>query len=140
MKILDGKNIANDIFDEIKIEVSQLYTSKGQKPHLVAILVGNNGASQTYVNAKDRRKYTEEHYLKSSDEMYKIFEDLPEALENNANFPLRISYRPKNSTPVLPNIPTNKVKNVNDLLAEESLGGLKEKLVEYVFPISEWFE
>ena len=52
MKILDGKNIANDIFDEIKIEVSQLYTSKGQKPHLVAILVGNNGASQTYVNAK----------------------------------------------------------------------------------------
>ena len=52
MKILDGKNIANDIFDEIKIEVSQLYSSKGQKPHLVAILVGNNGASQTYVNAK----------------------------------------------------------------------------------------
>ena len=52
MKILDGKNIANDIFDEIKIEVSQLYTSKGKKPHLVAILVGNNGASQTYVNAK----------------------------------------------------------------------------------------
>ena len=92
---------------------------------------------KTYVNAKDRRKYTEEHYLKSSDEMYKIFEDLPEALENNANFPLRISYRPKNSTPVLPNIPTNKVKNVNDLLAEESLGGLKEKLVEYVFPISD---
>ena len=28
-------------------------------------------------------------------------------------------------------------KNVNDLLAEESLGGLKEKLVEYVFPISD---
>ncbi len=52
MKILDGKNIANDIFDEIKIEVSQLYKSKGKKPHLVAILVGNNGASQTYVNAK----------------------------------------------------------------------------------------
>tara|TARA_B100001778_G_C18595382_1_gene634411 strand:+ start:969 stop:1847 length:879 start_codon:yes stop_codon:yes gene_type:complete len=52
MKILDGKNIANDIFDEIKIEVSQLYKSKGKKPHLAAILVGNNGASQTYVNAK----------------------------------------------------------------------------------------
>jgi len=52
MKILDGKNIANDIFDEIKIEVSQLYKSKVKKPHLVAILVGNNGASQTYVNAK----------------------------------------------------------------------------------------
>ena len=52
MKILDGKNIANDIFDEIKIEVSQLYKSKFKKPHLVAILVGNNGASQTYVNAK----------------------------------------------------------------------------------------
>tara|TARA_B100001115_G_C15833710_1_gene416553 strand:- start:1120 stop:1998 length:879 start_codon:yes stop_codon:yes gene_type:complete len=52
MKILDGKNIANDIFEEIKIEVSQLYKSKNKKPHLVAILVGNNGASQTYVHAK----------------------------------------------------------------------------------------
>ena len=50
---------------------------------------------KTYVNVKDRRKYSNEHYLKTSEEMYQLFKDLPEALENNINFPLRISYRPK---------------------------------------------
>jgi len=89
---------------------------------------------KTYVNVKDRRKYTNEHYLKTSEEMCKLFQDLPEALENNINFPLRISYRPRNSSPVLPNIQTNKIKNVDDLLIKETEEGLKEKLNEYVFP------
>ena len=46
--------------------------------------------------------------------MYELFKDLPEALENNENFPYRISYRPKNSLPILPNIQTNKTKNIDD--------------------------
>ncbi len=91
---------------------------------------------KTYVNVKDRRKYTDTHYLKTSDEMYQLFNDLPEALENNANFPFRVSYRPKNSLPVLPNIQTSKVKNVDDLLFKDSFEGLKEKLKEYVIPYS----
>ena len=66
--------------------------------------------------------------------MCKLFQDLPEALENNINFPLRISYRPRNSSPVLPDIQTNKIKNVDDLLIKETEEGLKEKLDEYVFP------
>jgi len=89
---------------------------------------------KTYVNVKDRRKYTNAHYLKTSEEMHQLFQDLPEALENNINFSLRISYRPRNSSPVLPNIQTNKIKNVDDLLIKESEEGLKEKLDEYVFP------
>ena len=89
---------------------------------------------KTYVNVKDRRKYTNTHYLKTPEEMCKLFQDLPEALENNINFPLRISYRPRNSSPVLPNIQTDKIKNVDDLLIKESTEGLKEKLNEYVFP------
>ncbi len=91
---------------------------------------------KTYVNVNDRRKYTDRHYLKTSEEMYQLFHDLPEALENNVNFPLRISYRPKNSLPVLPNIQTSKVKSVDDLLIKDSAEGLKEKLDEYVFPNS----
>jgi len=63
---------------------------------------------KTYVNSTDRRKYTDQHYLKNSDEMYQLFHDLPDALENNANLPYRISFRPKNSPPILPNIQTNK--------------------------------
>ena len=89
---------------------------------------------KTYVNAKDRKKYTNEHYLKTSEEMYQLFNDLPDALENNVNFPFRISYRPKNSLPVLPNIQTSKAEDVNELLNKDSSEGLKEKLNAYVFP------
>jgi len=89
---------------------------------------------KTYVNVNDRRKYSNEHYLKTPEQMHNLFHDLPDALKNNENFPLRISYRPRNSSPVLPNIQTNKIKNVDDLLIKETEGGLKEKLDEYVFP------
>ena len=89
---------------------------------------------KTYVNSKDRKKYTDAHYLKTSEEMHKLFYDLPEALKNNINFPMRISYRPKNSYPVLPNIQTQKNKNIDDLLIKEATDGLNEKLNEFVFP------
>ena len=52
MIILDGKKVSNDIKNEIAAHV-QAMVSKGEKvPHLAAILVGNDGASMTYVNAK----------------------------------------------------------------------------------------
>jgi methylenetetrahydrofolate dehydrogenase (NADP+) / methenyltetrahydrofolate cyclohydrolase len=52
MILLDGKATSNQIKAEIAIEVQEL-TKKGIKaPHLAAILVGSNGASLTYVNAK----------------------------------------------------------------------------------------
>ena len=89
---------------------------------------------KTYVNVKDRRKYSDEHYLKTAEEMYKLFHDLPDAVKNNANFPFRISYRPKNSVPVLPNIQGSKVESVDNVLIKDSTEGLKEKLNEYVFP------
>jgi len=91
---------------------------------------------KTYVNVKDRRKYSKQHYLKNSEEMYELFKDLPDALKNNENFHLRISYRPKNSAPILPNIQKTDSKNVDEVLKEESTLGLKEKLKEYVFPES----
>jgi methylenetetrahydrofolate dehydrogenase (NADP+) / methenyltetrahydrofolate cyclohydrolase len=52
MILLDGKKTANDIAKEIAIEVSSLLCNGGKKPHLAAILVGGDGASETYVNAK----------------------------------------------------------------------------------------
>ena len=52
MTILDGKKTSNDIKEEIAVEVSQIISSGGKKPHLAAILIGNDGASETYVNAK----------------------------------------------------------------------------------------
>ncbi|MBT6013515.1 MAG: bifunctional 5,10-methylene-tetrahydrofolate dehydrogenase/5,10-methylene-tetrahydrofolate cyclohydrolase [Flavobacteriales bacterium] len=52
MIILDGKNTANDIKEEIALEVTSIVSSGGKVPHLSAILVGTDGASETYVNAK----------------------------------------------------------------------------------------
>jgi methylenetetrahydrofolate dehydrogenase (NADP+)/methenyltetrahydrofolate cyclohydrolase len=52
MQLLDGKKIAAEIKAEIAEEVKQL-KSRGKKiPHLAAILVGDDGASQTYVASK----------------------------------------------------------------------------------------
>jgi len=52
MQILDGKKTSLAIQEELTKKV-KLLTSKGKKPpHLAAILVGDNGASRTYVNAK----------------------------------------------------------------------------------------
>ena len=52
MTILDGKKVSNDIKNEIAEHVDSMI-SKGEKvPHLAAILVGSDGASMTYVNAK----------------------------------------------------------------------------------------
>ena len=52
MILLDGKKTSSDIKDEITQEVSQLKKEGKKIPHLAAIIVGNNGASRTYVGAK----------------------------------------------------------------------------------------
>lgn len=52
MTILDGRKTSNDIKDEIAKDVEKLISQSKKTPHLAAILVGNDGASMTYVNAK----------------------------------------------------------------------------------------
>jgi len=52
MQILDGKKAAQSIKDQIKLDTAQLSVEGKKLPHLVAVLVGKNGASETYVAAK----------------------------------------------------------------------------------------
>jgi methylenetetrahydrofolate dehydrogenase (NADP+)/methenyltetrahydrofolate cyclohydrolase len=52
MILLNGKKTAADIKEEIALEVRELKDNGHKTPHLAAIIVGNNGASITYVNAK----------------------------------------------------------------------------------------
>ena len=52
MQILNGKDASQAIKDSLKLEVAQLAARGKQVPHLVAVLVGNNGASETYVASK----------------------------------------------------------------------------------------
>ncbi len=91
--------------------------------HDALICIGN----KTYVNEKSRIKFSENHYFKTNLEMSELFADLPEALENNYNFPLRCNFRPLFSNPVLPNISSQKDGNAEDILKKDSLNGLKLK-------------
>ncbi|SKB55307.1 methylenetetrahydrofolate dehydrogenase (NADP+) / methenyltetrahydrofolate cyclohydrolase [Parapedobacter luteus] len=54
MKLLDGKLVSAKIKEGIKQEAAAFLASTGRKPHLVAVLVGNDGASETYVASKMR--------------------------------------------------------------------------------------
>lgn len=52
MKLLDGKTTAQAIKDELAEKVKEIKALGGKTPHLAAVLVGEDGASKTYVNAK----------------------------------------------------------------------------------------
>ena len=52
MQFLDGLKLSKEIKEEVKLDVDQLHDQGKKVPHLAAILVGSNGASQTYVNSK----------------------------------------------------------------------------------------
>lgn len=52
MQILDGKLVSQATKDELKIKVAQLVVEGKKIPHLAAVLVGKNGASETYVGSK----------------------------------------------------------------------------------------
>jgi DNA polymerase-3 subunit alpha len=88
--------------------------------HDALICIGN----KTYVNEKNRIHLSDQHFLKNNSEMTELFKDLPEALENNYNFPLRCNFRPLFSNPILPNISSEKGGNADDVLKKESLNGL----------------
>ena len=52
MQILNGKEASQAIRDSLKLEMAQIAVQGKQIPHLAAVLVGNNGASETYVASK----------------------------------------------------------------------------------------
>ena len=52
MKLLDGKLASQAIKDDLKRKVENLASQGNKIPHLAAVLIGNNGASETYVTSK----------------------------------------------------------------------------------------
>lgn len=52
MQLLDGKFVSEKLKQEIAAEAAGVLATTGRKPHLVAILVGNDGGSETYVASK----------------------------------------------------------------------------------------
>ncbi len=54
MKLIDGKKTSQEIKKEIATEVAKMIDNEDRSPHLVAILVGDDPASQTYVKNKEK--------------------------------------------------------------------------------------
>jgi DNA polymerase-3 subunit alpha len=102
-------------------------TKDMHEAHDALICIGN----KTYVDEKNRIKYSPNHYLKNDSEMRDLFSDLPEALENNYNFAYRSSFRPLFSKPILPNISSSDEGNASDIIRKNSLDGLKEKFNKF---------
>ena len=85
-----------------------------------------------HIDDRNRIKFSNLHYLRPSNELIDLYKDIPEALENNFNFPLRFNFKPKKSKPILPSI---KIKNssINQELLEQAKSGLNNKLENYIF-------
>lgn len=73
MQILNGKEASQAIKDSLKLEMAQMAVNGRPVPHLAAVLVGNNGASETYVASKV--KACQEVGFKST--LYRLEEDIP---------------------------------------------------------------
>ena len=80
MQLIDGKKIASEIKAEIALEVEEMKALGHKTPHLAAVFVGHDGASETYVAGKV--KSCEEVGFKST--LIRYEDDVAEAvlLEN----------------------------------------------------------
>ena len=121
-------NLSNKYMIPIIASHEVFYIDKSMHTaHEALICIGN----KTYLNEKNRISYSNQHYMKSNEEIIKMFEDLPEALENNFRLSYRCNYRPISSDPILPNISSNNEASADKKLIEDSLAGLKDKFEKY---------
>ena len=87
---------------------------------------------KNFVENINRFKYSNQHFLKKNEDLVQLFNDIPEALENNYNFPYRFNFKPKKSAPVLPTIQTKKNISVDQELLLQANEGLKNRLENFV--------
>jgi DNA polymerase-3 subunit alpha len=88
---------------------------------------------KNFIDENNRKKYTNQHYLKNDDELHKLFKDLPEALENNYHFPYRFNFKPKNSAPVLPTLKIQNNLTLDKELENQARKGLANRLENFIY-------
>ena len=130
-------NLSNELNLPIIASQEVFYIEKDMhEAHDALMCIGQ----KTYLNDKNRIKFSNQHYLKPSDEMNILFADLPEALENNYNLPYRCNFRPLTSKPILPDIASNKEKSSNDVLIKDAFEGLDRKFKDKIIENKEKYE
>ena len=87
---------------------------------------------KSFVDDKNRLKYSNQHYFKSQEELETLYSDIPEALENNYNFHLRFSFKPKKSKPILPSISSKGGGSPEEELSKLANNGLENRLENFI--------
>ena len=88
-------------------------------------------AEKKTINQDNRKKSNPNIYFKSSQQMKKLFIDLPESLENTYLIALKCSYAPVEETPKLPKFTTSNNISEDKELNIRSHRGLKDRLKQY---------
>ena len=102
--------------------------SNMSEAHDALICIGE----KQFIDDPNRFRYSNQHYFKESDEIKKLYKDIPEALENNYNFPLRFNYKPKKSKPILPSILNEKKISPDNELLDQAKKGLENRLEKFI--------
>jgi len=87
---------------------------------------------KNFVDDPNRLKFSDQHFVKKNEDIVTLFSDIPEALENNYNFPYRFNFKPKKSAPVLPTIKTEENVTVEEELLSQTKKGLENRLENYI--------
>jgi DNA polymerase III subunit alpha len=135
------QELGEESFEKFIIELSVKYqipliatqevfylTKDMHEAHDALVCIGQ----KNFVSDTNRVKYSDQHYLKKNEELIELFKDIPEALENNYNFPYRFNFKPKKSLPVLPTIKTKANITVEQELLLQAKEGLKNRLDNFI--------
>ncbi len=85
-------------------------------------------AEGKYLVDENRKKYNDQFYFKSAEEMIAIFADIPEAIANTVQLAKRCSVKAEGRQPMLPDYPTEAGRTQEDELRVQAREGLQERL------------
>ena len=88
---------------------------------------------KNFIDDKNRFKLSNQHFFRHTNELAKLYSDVPEALENNYNFHLRFNFKPKKSKPILPSISNTYNRSPEEELSRQAESGLDYRLKNFVF-------
>ena len=99
-------------------------TEDYKEAHEVLLCIG----AGTTVENQDRPKSNSQYYFKSSDEMYRLFEDIPEAYENTSVIAQRCSFMIIPRKPLMPEVKTENGRTQDEQLRKMAIDGLERRL------------
>ena len=117
-------NVSNKIKTPIIATHEVYYIDQSMHEAHDALLCIKN---KSYINDKERIKLSNNHNLKSDQEMFDLFSDLPEALSNNFYLPYKCNFKANNSKPLLPEIVSDQEVKSDKILELQAYDGLKTK-------------